>query len=93
MIIIHVMMKLRERGIYLQSFIKLILLILLIPGRVSGQIPKGVPQPHQNEPPMINSVFDVILYIVFPILLILFLFIWRRRQIKKKREEEERKDD
>jgi len=48
------------------------------------QIPKGVPNPADSEPLLINSTFDVILYIVLPVLILIGYFLWRRRKQKRK---------
>lgn len=47
------------------------------------QIPQDVPNPANSEPLSISSTFDVILYIVCPILILIGYLFWRRR--KKKR--------
>ncbi len=68
-----------------------LVLMLFTLGAVLSQVPKGVPQPHNNEPPVIDSVFDVLLYIVFPVVLVTLYFFWRRRELKKKKEQEDQK--
>jgi len=51
------------------------------------QIPEGVPHPDQNEPLLLQTPFDYILYVGLPILILIgAYFLWRR---KKKREEEQ----
>jgi len=51
-----------------------------------AQIPQGVPHPDQNEPLLLQTPFDYILYLGLPILILIgAYFLWRR---KKKREEE-----
>ncbi|GAB3326928.1 hypothetical protein GCM10027429_00120 [Marivirga atlantica] len=47
------------------------------------QIPQGVPNPADSEPLLINSTFDIILYIVLPILILIGYFLWRKRQKKR----------
>lgn len=48
------------------------------------QMPIGTQNPDDNAPVDFSSAFDVIVYIVLPILLIIFYIFWRRK--KKKRE-------
>ena len=55
-----------------------------------AQIPKGVPHPDQNEPLLLQTTFDYILYVGLPILILIgAFFFWRR---KKKRKEEEKEN-
>jgi heme/copper-type cytochrome/quinol oxidase subunit 2 len=64
--------------------------LLLIP--IIIQIPQGVPNPEDGSPLTINSIADVFLYIVAPIMMVILYFVarsWRRR---KKREAEERRN-
>lgn len=51
------------------------------------QIPQGVPNPSDSEPLLINSTFDIILYIVLPILILIGYFLWRKRQKKRNGDE------
>jgi hypothetical protein len=54
------------------------------------QIPTDVPKPQNNTPIDLSSPFDVVLFIVAPILLIGFYFYFRRKQrLKRKREKRE----
>ncbi len=51
-----------------------------------AQIPQGVPHPDQNEPLLLQTPFDYILYLGLPALILIgAYFLWRR---KKKREKE-----
>lgn len=43
------------------------------------QIPTDVPNPANNTPVNLQSIFEVILYIVAPIVLIIIYFYLRRR--------------
>jgi len=53
-----------------------------------AQIPKGVPHPDQNEPLLLQTPFDYILYLGLPILILIGGYLWWRR--KKKREQEKK---
>ncbi len=48
-----------------------------------AQLPIGTRNPDDNGPIDLTSIFDVAVYIVLPILMIIFYIIWRR---KKKRD-------
>lgn len=50
------------------------------------QLPPGTRNPDDNTPLDLSSPFDVIVFIVLPILMIVFYFYWRN---KKKKEEED----
>ena len=50
------------------------------------QIPQGVPHPDENEPLLLQTPFDYILYVGMPLLILLGAYFWWRR--KKKREKE-----
>lgn len=47
------------------------------------QLPFGTRNPDDNNPIDLSSPFDVIVYIILPILMIVFYILWRRD--KKKR--------
>lgn len=68
------------------------ILILLIPIITLIQIPQGVPNPSDSSPLSINSITDVFLYIVAPIMMIILYFVARSWRKRKKREEEERRN-
>lgn len=48
------------------------------------QVPTGTPNPGSNSPIDFSSAFDVIVFIVLPILLIAFYLIWRKKQKDEK---------
>ncbi|HET8860413.1 LPXTG cell wall anchor domain-containing protein [Marivirga sp.] len=55
-----------------------------------AQIPQGVPHPDDNEPLVLTTPFDYILYVGIPILILIgAMFLWRR----KKKREKERKEE
>lgn len=47
------------------------------------QIPQGVPHPDDNEPLTLESPFDIILYVVIPIIILGSYFWWRKKKKKK----------
>ncbi|MEQ8218902.1 MAG: adenylosuccinate synthetase [Arenibacter sp.] len=49
------------------------------------QLPIGTRNPDDNNPIDLTSAFDVIVYIILPILMIIFYIIWRK---KKKQDKE-----
>jgi hypothetical protein len=49
-----------------------------------SQLPIGTRNPDDNSPIDLTSVFDVLVYIILPVLMIIFYILWRR---KKKRDE------
>lgn len=53
-------------------FIKLYPLLL--------QLPIGTPNPDNNNPIDLTRPFDVIVYIILPILVIIFYILWRRKK-------------
>ncbi len=48
------------------------------------QLPIGSQNPDDNNPIDLTSPFDVIVYIVLPILMIIFYILWRKRKKKDK---------
>lgn len=54
------------------------------------QIPTEVPKPQNNSPIDLSSPFDVIVFIVAPILLIGFYFYFRRKQRLKRKKDSEK---
>ncbi|WP_233268502.1 adenylosuccinate synthetase [Cellulophaga sp. L1A9] len=46
------------------------------------QIPFGTQNPDDNNPIDLSSPFDVIMYIVMPILMLIFYILWRRNKKK-----------
>lgn len=71
--------------------ISIISAVLLLIQDVFAQIPKGVPQPHQNEP--VSSLGEVIFYFVIPVILIIIYLIWRRQVKKRKAKENAEKEN
>ena len=51
-----------------------------------AQLPFGSRNPDDNKPVDMSDPFEVIVFIVLPILIVILYFLWRRD--KKKREEE-----
>jgi preprotein translocase subunit YajC len=49
-----------------------------------AQKPTHSPNPQDNTPIDFNNLFDVIVFIVLPILMIIFYILWRK-QVKKNR--------
>ncbi|MFI8604190.1 adenylosuccinate synthetase [Cellulophaga baltica] len=47
------------------------------------QIPMGTRNPDDNGPIDFSSPFDVIMYIIMPVLMILLYIFWRRNKKKK----------
>lgn len=45
-----------------------------------AQIPRGTPTPGESKALDFTDPFEVIVYIVLPILLIIFYLLWRRKQ-------------
>lgn len=52
---------------------------------IYGQRSTNSPNPQDNTPIDLNNLFDVIVYIVLPILMFIFYFFWRK-QVKKNRD-------
>lgn len=44
------------------------------------QIPRGTPNPGESKALDFTDPFEVIVYIVLPILLIIFYLLWRRKR-------------
>ncbi len=49
------------------------------------QLPPGTRNPDDNSPIDLTSPFDVIVFIILPIMLVIFYILWRR---KKKQDRE-----
>jgi heme/copper-type cytochrome/quinol oxidase subunit 2 len=62
--------------------------LLFTPGLFAQQ-PTHVPGPQTNTPIDLNSWFDIIVFIVMPLIMIIFYFMWRR-QVKMDKEAEKR---
>lgn len=48
------------------------------------QLPIGTPNPDDNKPIDLSSTFDIIVYIILPILIIIFYILWRKKKKDKK---------
>ena len=48
------------------------------------QLPIGSRNPDDNDPIDFTSTFDVIVYIILPVLMIIFYILWRRRKKRDK---------
>ncbi len=67
---------------------KIISLIFILTGfLVTAQQPTHVPSPQNNSPINLNSWFDIIVFIILPIIMIALYFLWRR-QVKIDKEKE-----
>ncbi|OIP49162.1 MAG: hypothetical protein AUK33_11315 [Flavobacteriaceae bacterium CG2_30_34_30] len=55
-----------------------------------AQQPTHVPSSQNNSPINLNNWFDITVYIILPICMVLFYFLWRR-QIKKDKDNNENK--
>ncbi len=47
---------------------------------LSIQIPRGTPNPGESKALDFTDPFEVIVYVVLPILLIIFYILWRRKR-------------
>jgi len=56
-----------------------------------AQQPTHVPSPQNNTPIDLNSWFDIVVFIVLPLVMVFLYFLWRR-QVKMDKEAENRKD-
>lgn len=61
------------------------ILLFLFTQFLYGQRPTNSPNPQDNTPIDFNNLFDVIVFIVLPIAMFIFYFLWRK-QVKKNRE-------
>lgn len=48
------------------------------------QLPIGSQNPDDNDPIDFTSTFDVVVYIILPVLMIIFYILWRRRKKRDK---------
>lgn len=48
------------------------------------QLPIGTRNPDDNSPIDLTNTFDVVMYIVLPILMIIFYILWRKKKKKDK---------
>lgn len=66
---------------------KLLLVVVLLNlsvTKIVSQTPDGIPVPDKNDPLEINTLADVIIFVVFPVLLVGFYVWWRRSKRKAK---------
>lgn len=49
------------------------------------QLPMGTPNPDDNHALNLSDPFEVIVFIILPILMVLFYIFWRRQKNKDKR--------
>ena len=56
-----------------------------------AQQPTHVPSPQNNSPIDLNNWFDIIVFIIIPIVLIVIYFLWRS-QVRKDKEAERQKE-
>jgi uncharacterized membrane protein YhdT len=62
---------------------------LLLTTAIFAQQPTHVPGPQTNSPIDLNNWFDIIVFIILPLVMIIFYFMWRR-QVKMDKEAEKR---
>jgi len=60
------------------------LLFMFSSGFLNAQIASGAPSPADNEPLKIDSTANVIIYIILPIIVIVFYIIYIKRKNLKK---------
>lgn len=73
----------------MQRFIPIV--TLLFTTSLWAQQPTHVPSPQNNTPIDLNNWFDVVVFIVMPLLMVFLYFLWRR-QVKMDKESENKKD-
>jgi len=59
------------------------IVLFFFTGFIYGQRPTHSPNPQDNTPIDLNNLFDVLVFIVLPILMIIFYILWRK-QLKNK---------
>lgn len=67
------------------------ILTLLLSTALMAQQPTHVPGPQTNTPIDLTSWFDIIVFIVLPLVMVFFYFQWRH-QVKKEKEEAKKKE-
>jgi len=75
------MVKLVNTNIYKSCYM---LLFMLSSNFLNAQIASGAPNPADNEPLKIDSLVNVIIYIVLPIIIIVFYIMYKKRLKNKK---------
>lgn len=63
------------------------LIIVLFSFLAVAQQPTHVPSPQNNSPINLYSWFDIVVFIILPIILIVIYFMWRK-QVKNDKENE-----
>jgi heme/copper-type cytochrome/quinol oxidase subunit 2 len=48
------------------------------------QLPIGTPNPDDNKPIDFTNTFDVIVYIILPVVIIILYILWRKQKKDKK---------
>tara|TARA_R110000850_G_scaffold80862_1_gene173490 strand:- start:33330 stop:33560 length:231 start_codon:yes stop_codon:yes gene_type:complete len=61
--------------------------LLLISTASFAQQPTHVPSPQNNSPIDLNNWFDIIVFIIIPVVLVVIYFLWRS-QVRKDKEAE-----
>ncbi|HEY9168372.1 MAG TPA: hypothetical protein VIN72_02690 [Lutibacter sp.] len=61
------------------------IVFLFITGFIYGQKPTHSQNPQDNTPIDLNNLFDVIVFIILPIVVVIIYFLWRK-QVKNDRE-------
>lgn len=64
---------------------------LLFTSVLMAQQPTHVPGPQTNTPIDLTSWFDIIVFIVLPLIMVFFYFQWRH-QVKKEKKEAKKKE-
>ena len=59
------------------------IVLFFFTGFIYGQRPTHSPNPQDNTPIDLHNLFDVIVYVVLPLGMIIFYFLWRK-QVKKR---------
>ncbi|PNW26380.1 adenylosuccinate synthetase [Formosa algae] len=49
-----------------------------------AQLPLGTPNPDDNAPIDITDPFDLIVFIILPIIMVIFYIIWRKKKQNNK---------
>ncbi len=52
--------------------------------KLNIQLPIGTPNPDDNKPVDLSDPFEVIVFIVLPVLVVIFYILWKRQKNKKK---------
>ena len=69
----------------------ILLLLSALPIIANAQIPTEVPKPQDNSPINLTDPFELIVFVILPVLFIIFFFVWRGR--KKIETENNSKED